>query len=169
MSRILLVDGHHGIYAGMILAHNYGNCLKIDQEDLGILLEGPDHEHYFEACSDLDMAQIEIDGSIWDIEWYEGEIFASIEDIEIKIVSRVETPVYEDGELVDLDSYVFETETYWFRSMEDVEDFCQENGFTEPWNGGSMPWRDDPDHTQRKEGGTIGRTLYVIKGGKSSK
>ena len=50
----LLIDSHHGIYSGQILATQYGNHLQVSQEDKDILTAGPDHEYYIETWADME-------------------------------------------------------------------------------------------------------------------
>ena len=64
---ILLVDSHHGIYQPQILAEYIANYKKhgediakqmfntiTDKENLLILLDGPDNEHYWDAFEYLE-------------------------------------------------------------------------------------------------------------------
>lgn len=46
-----LIDGNRGIYIPRVFAQRWGNaCVKgLNQDDLNILLAGPDHLEYFEV------------------------------------------------------------------------------------------------------------------------
>lgn len=53
----VLIDSHHGIYVPQIFAERYDaneyHLYGIDPEDIDILLEGPDHEDYWEAWNNV--------------------------------------------------------------------------------------------------------------------
>lgn len=53
---VCIVDGHHGIYVPQVWAERYGDYLetcRVSQEDVVILLQGPDHADYWEAWQDV--------------------------------------------------------------------------------------------------------------------
>lgn len=53
---VCIVDGHHGIYVPQVWAERYGDYLetcRVSQEDVVILLQGPDHSDYWEAWQDV--------------------------------------------------------------------------------------------------------------------
>ena len=49
--QFVLIDGNKGIYIPRIFAQRYGQyCVKgLNEEDLKILLSGPDHLEYFDV------------------------------------------------------------------------------------------------------------------------
>ena len=78
MSNIeCICDSDRGIYQGQSLAENL-NLTEwgIKQSDIDILLEGPDHEEYYDAWQDvIDNASKMIDGKEWRLH-QDGDTFA---------------------------------------------------------------------------------------------
>ncbi len=82
---ILLVDSHHGIYSGQILAKSIAREQWIDLTDVDhdILLAGPDHDDYLDVWSDISGKQFKgLDGVLYDIHELE-DIWAVPADVEI--------------------------------------------------------------------------------------
>lgn len=78
---ILLVDSHHGIYCWQILADDY-NLINATQEDIDILLAGPDHEFYIEAILHIEQnAFVSIGGNLYGIFEMDGDIMGIPEDM----------------------------------------------------------------------------------------
>lgn len=48
-NMILLVSGSYGIYVPQVFAEKFGENWSLEEEDLKILKEGPDHEWYWET------------------------------------------------------------------------------------------------------------------------
>ena len=74
----LLVDSHHGIYCGQILAQTLGDKLKnvIGEDNYNILLN-PEHEDYIEVWANSDSVTITDDaGKNWVLCLIEGDIWA---------------------------------------------------------------------------------------------
>ena len=77
----LLLDGNRGIYLPESFAH-HTDCDRwhYSKEDRDILLCGPDHEHYWDAWSDvLDNAYFEADGHFWALD-QDCDLFAIRDD-----------------------------------------------------------------------------------------
>jgi len=76
MEMECLVDGARGIYAPQFFAECYGLEWGLSQEDMDILLAGPDHEFYWEAWDDVWMGvTLELDGKTWHLHCDCGDIF----------------------------------------------------------------------------------------------
>jgi len=78
-TMICIVDNHHGIYIPQIFAEiirsqeqttgaKHGGWKNITDEQLSILLAGPDHEEYWDAWDEVTTnAQKETDGRNWQL------------------------------------------------------------------------------------------------------
>lgn len=75
---VCIVDSHHGIYAGQVLAERitqeqwYGSWAGIDQDDLNALLDGPnsgDDGYYWEALIAVEDNAVFTDraGQVWHV------------------------------------------------------------------------------------------------------
>jgi hypothetical protein len=80
-SVMLIVDGCFGVYVPKRFAEKYGNTsalLGIMQEDLDVLLAGPDAENYWDCWDEvLAKARLKFDNS--SVEYYlyqDGDLFA---------------------------------------------------------------------------------------------
>ena len=73
-----LVGDANGIYMGQVLLGVYNGIEGIPDEDREIILAGPDHEYYFDSCSDMEQfATIQgDDGKKHGISYRDGGIFA---------------------------------------------------------------------------------------------
>ena len=78
----LLVESHHGIYSGQILAQTLGDKLRkvIGEDNFNILLN-PEHDDYVEVWADSDSVTItDYEGKKWVLCPIEGDIWAIPED-----------------------------------------------------------------------------------------
>lgn len=77
-----ILDGCRGIY----IPQTFAQCFDTDkwgvsQEDVEILLSGPDHEHYWDAWQDvIDNASILENGNEWTLH-QDSDLFAIREDM----------------------------------------------------------------------------------------
>ncbi len=82
---ILLVDSHHGIYSGQMLADaiSFDQWKDLSKEDYETLLFGPEHDDYIEAWATVSGKEFTgMDGIIYTV--YESEdIWAIPSDVEI--------------------------------------------------------------------------------------
>jgi len=71
----LLVDDHHGQYAGQVFAETIKRELftSISAEDWAVLESGPYNESYQDVCAELDQHSTETGVSLW---WSEGGLWA---------------------------------------------------------------------------------------------
>ena len=76
--QFVLIDGNRGIYIPRVFAQRYGQyCVKgLNEDDLKILLAGPDHMEYFEAWDNV-VYQIQFlfDGQLCELS-EDGDLFA---------------------------------------------------------------------------------------------
>jgi hypothetical protein len=79
---VLLVDSHHGIYSGQLLAEHY-ELPNLSPEDKQILLNGPDDESYVEVWSDLEGETVMIDGEAYEVRSIDGDTWAIPANVEI--------------------------------------------------------------------------------------
>lgn len=55
----LLIDSNQGIYIPQSFARSYGHYLPADQaENLAILLQGPDHDEYWDAWESVEGCEL---------------------------------------------------------------------------------------------------------------
>ena len=76
--QFVLIDGNKGIYIPRVFAQRYGQyCVKgLNEEDLEILLAGPDHMEYFEVWDDVVyQVQFLFDGKLCELS-EDGDLFA---------------------------------------------------------------------------------------------
>lgn len=79
----LLVSGDHGQYVPQTLSRMYDLSLwsGIDPDNVKIIEQGPDHEHYDEAWSEiLDSASYTHDGNTWTL-WQDGDLWAVCDEL----------------------------------------------------------------------------------------
>jgi hypothetical protein len=79
MTRI--IDGAMGIYVPQEFAKRYDlKVWHIEQEAIDILLEGPDHEHYWEVWDEaLTYARFSANGHTWGL-YQDGDLFTVRDD-----------------------------------------------------------------------------------------
>jgi hypothetical protein len=81
METVLLVDGLHGVYVPQQFARKHAaespRWVGFEEEDLQILLNGPDTEGYWEAWEmvEANARYVDKDGRIWRL-WQESDLFA---------------------------------------------------------------------------------------------
>lgn len=81
--KALLVDGVRGIYTPQAFAERYGDLVElIPQEDLKVLLAGPEHPNYWEVWGEMDGRMMTMSGCKWTITHEDGDVFAVREDDE---------------------------------------------------------------------------------------
>lgn len=77
VDQVCLIDGCHGIYVPreFVLGHNMSDW-GVSNENMMIILAGPDGEYYWEAWDEiLNDAKIIIDGEEWRLA-QDGDLFA---------------------------------------------------------------------------------------------
>ena len=77
-NKFCLIDSNKGVYIPRIFAQRYGQyCVKgLNEEDLKILLVGPDHMEYFEVWDDVVyQVQFLFDGKLCELS-EDGDLFA---------------------------------------------------------------------------------------------
>lgn len=84
-NAILLVNSAHGIYIPQLFAKECRKyIIDIDnhQEDIDTLLEGPDHEHYWDAWADVtDNVKLkDSDGNTFTLYQGDGDLWAIPEE-----------------------------------------------------------------------------------------
>ncbi len=77
---ILIISDAHGIYIPLVWAQRYGSAAvekaNVKQEDVDILLQGPDHEWYWEAWDSVlnDFDHTDEYGNQWFL-YQEGDVW----------------------------------------------------------------------------------------------
>jgi len=95
---ICVVDGHNGIYTPLEFAELYGSYIRPD--DLAILLDGPDHEDYWDTWATvLDNCKV---GNQTIYQSMEGDVFLVPEGCFVDEWGQL----VEVGELQSLDEFV---------------------------------------------------------------
>lgn len=77
----ILIGDHQGIYIPQQFA-GWQGWSNIRKEDIEVLLEGPDHDWYWDAWNDVlnDATYTDANGNVWHL-YQDGDLFAFCEEL----------------------------------------------------------------------------------------
>lgn len=75
-NTVLMIDGAQGVYVPKLFAEYFSDAWGVDEYDKALLLEGPDHDLYWETWDEvLNKAQFtDKSGEVWHL-WQDGDLF----------------------------------------------------------------------------------------------
>lgn len=78
----IIVSSHHGQYVPQVFALEYQNWKNISNEDMDILVQGPDHEWYYETWFNVmnEASFTDTNGNKW-VLYEDGDLFAICEEL----------------------------------------------------------------------------------------
>ena len=129
----LMVNGAHGIYVPQTFAENYdAKEWHIDDEDIDIFLEGPDHEHYWYAWEYVLNTAYAIEKGVKYTLWQEdGDLFAEREMSDDELAENI---AEENG--LDVEAFkVFVDHTGMYALSEAYDVFHALKAFEDAYQG----------------------------------
>lgn len=173
--RNCIIDGSQGTYLPQAFAQQFDACTTgVDQGDWEILLAGPYHEFYDDAWDSIlqDAIITDDDGLEWTLD-QDSDLFMVRDTIKVKFVEVRETPIFENEELVDLESEITQEWTEEFTDFGEAAEAIQAQGCTQA-NDSQAPecsersiWFDSESQAQDDEdfrnGSNHRTTAFVVE------